>query len=270
MTGSDNMIALSGVYKSFGRKKVLRGVDLEVGKGQSLVVIGGSGSGKSVMLKCILGLLTPEAGSIKVNGVETIGLSAAARDRVNRQFGMLFQNGALFDSLPIWQNVAFAAIQADHISEDEARELTTQSLALVGLGKDLLDVYPASLAGGTHKQIGLARAIATRPPIIFFDEPTTGLDPIMTDVINHLIRDCVQELGATTLTITHDMSSVRTIADKAALLYQGEIIWTGNQQEMTDSDNPFLNQFVNGLAEGPIDLGVEAPVLEQTGQAESG
>ena len=249
-----DMIKLSNVHKSFGSKHVLKGGDLSVEKGNSLVVIGGSGSGKSVMMKSILGLLTPETGEIEINGLPTVGLKGGKRDLVNRQFGMLFQNGALFDSLPVWQNVSFAAMQGSNMPADEALELAKESLALVGLGKNVLDLYPASLSGGMHKRVGLARAIATRPPIIFFDEPTTGLDPIMTDVINHLIRDCVSELGATTMTITHDMSSVRTIGDKAALLYQGKIIWTGNVDALEQSDDPFLVQFINGLADGPIEI----------------
>lgn len=249
---SEPVIDLTNVHKDFDAKQVLKGVNLSVAKGESLVVIGGSGSGKSVMLKSILGLLTPDEGSIKVNGIETVGLSLSRREKVNNQFGMLFQNGALFDSLTIWQNIAFAGIQGAGISTEEARKIAEDSLRLVGLGAELLDLYPASLSGGMHKRIGLARAIATKPEIIFFDEPTTGLDPIMTDVINHLIRDCVQELGATTLTITHDMSSVRAIADKTAFLYQGEIIWIGSQDDMDKSDDSYLHQFMNGLADGPI------------------
>ncbi|MDD9841099.1 MAG: ATP-binding cassette domain-containing protein [Alphaproteobacteria bacterium] len=246
------MIELANIHKSFGPKHVLQGIDLTVEKGESLVVIGGSGSGKSVMMKSIIGLLRPEQGSIRINGVETIGISARQRDKVNRQFGMLFQHGALLDSLPVWQNVAFAVRQQKNISTAQARAIAQESLSLVGLGAKLLDLYPADLSGGMHKCVGLARAIAAKPPILFFDEPTTGLDPVMTDIINHLIRDCVRELGATTLTITHDMSSARIMADKVAFLYQGKIIWVGTEKEMTNSDDPFLHQFVNGLADGPI------------------
>ena len=245
---------LSDVHKTFGPKQVLRGVNLSIEKGQSLVVIGGSGSGKSVMLKSVLGLLRPERGSIKIDGQETIGLSREARRDIDDKIGMLFQNSALFDSLPVWRNVAFQGLQNDGLSVDDARQLAVESLALVDLGPELLDLFPASLSGGMQKRVGLARAIAAKPQIIFFDEPTTGLDPIMTDAINHLIRDCVQELGATTLTITHDMTSVRAIADQTALLYKGEIIWQGDTQALDASDNPFLRQFVNGLAEGPIEV----------------
>lgn len=254
MADPQAMISLQGVEKTFGPKQVLRGVDLEIGRGQSLVVIGGSGSGKSVMLKSILGLLTPDAGTIHVDGVQTVGLRRAKRRDTDAKIGMLFQNGALFDSLPVWRNVAFAALEAGNISAADGRDLAVDALSQVGLGPEILDLYPAALSGGMHKRVGLARAIAVKPPVIFFDEPTTGLDPIMTDVINHLIRDCVQELGATTLTITHDMTSVRAIADKTALLYQGKIIWQGDMDALVQSDDPFLQQFVNGRPEGPIEV----------------
>ena len=260
-------ISLSNVHKSFGTKDVLRGVNLEVETGQSVVVIGGSGSGKSVMLRSILGLLTPDSGSIKIDGCETVGLARLGRADIDHQIGMLFQNSALFDSLPVWKNVAFRAIQNDGLGEADARDLAVDALEQVKLGAELLDLYPASLSGGMNKRVGLARAIASKPEIIFFDEPTTGLDPIMTDVINHLIRDCVQELGATTLTITHDMTSVRTIADKTALLYKGEIIWQGTTNALETSDDPFLNQFINGLPHGPIE--VEGQQLDTAPSAEA-
>ena len=247
-------ITLTNVHKSFGSKDVLRGVNLTVGQGQSLVVIGGSGSGKSVMLKSILGLLTPDSGSIKIDGKETVGIGRDKRREIDAQFGMLFQNGALFDSLPVWKNVAFRGVQNDGMSEADARDLAVEALKRVELGPELLDMSPSELSGGMHKRVGLARAIASKPSIIFFDEPTTGLDPIMTDVINHLIQECVQDLGATTLTITHDMTSVRAIADKTALLYKGEIIWQGDQDELDKSDDPFLHQFINGLPHGPIEV----------------
>ncbi len=246
------MIEVSALHKSFGRKKVLRGVSLTVERGQSTVIIGGSGSGKSVFLKHILGLLQPDTGSIKIDGVETVGLARRNRMHIDTRMGMLFQNGALFDSLKIWQNVAFVDHQYRGCDEEEARKIATAALERVELGADILDLSPASLSGGMHKRVGLARAIAHKPDIIFFDEPTTGLDPIMTDVINHLIVETVQDIGATTLTITHDMSSVRAIADKAAFLYEGEFIWEGSNAELEASDNPYLRQFVAGLPEGPI------------------
>ena len=262
------MISLNEIHKSFGTKHVLRGVNLEIERGQSMVVIGGSGSGKSVMLKSILGLLRPESGSLKIDGRETIGLKRGARADIDARMGMLFQNGALFDSLPVWRNVAFRALQQDGMTQSRARDLAVEALARVELGAELLDVYPAALSGGMHKRVGLARAIATRPEIIFFDEPTTGLDPIMTDVINHLIRDCVRDLGATTLTITHDMTSVRAIADKTALLYKGEIIWQGDTDALEQADNPFLLQFINGRPDGPIEVeGQQISAANQGGAA---
>ncbi|MGC6471300.1 MAG: ABC transporter ATP-binding protein [Parvibaculales bacterium] len=249
---SHKAVELTDVHKGFGPKQVLKGVDLTIEQGESVVVIGGSGSGKSVMMKTILGLMRPDAGSIKVNGTETTGLNEAQQHALNQQFGMLFQNGALFDSLKIWENVAFSARQNRNCTEAEGRDIALSALMRVGLGAELMDRSPAELSGGMHKRVGLARAIADHPDIIFFDEPTTGLDPIMTDVINQLIRECVQDLGAATLTITHDMSSVRAIADKVAFLYQGKIIWQGSQAEMLDSEDPYLSQFMQGLAEGPI------------------
>ncbi len=248
------MITLTDVHKTFGSKQVLRGVNLSIEKGRSLVVIGGSGSGKSVMLKSILGLLTPERGSIIVDGTEIIGLARSKRTDIDAQIGMLFQNGALFDSLPVWRNVAFRALQNANVTISDARDIAVENLARVGLGPELLDVSPSELAGGAHKRVGLARAIAAKPDILFFDEPTTGLDPIMTDVINHLIRDCVQELGSTTLTITHDMTSVRAIADKTALLYKGEIVWQGDAKALKEADDPLLLQFINGRPDGPIEV----------------
>ncbi|HZD25401.1 MAG TPA: ATP-binding cassette domain-containing protein, partial [Alphaproteobacteria bacterium] len=220
-------LKLSDVHKAFGRKVVLDGLNLELARGESVVVIGGSGTGKSVMLKCVLGLLTPESGSIEVDGEEVVGLKGAARERVLKKFGMLFQSAALFDSLPVWQNVAFGLIQGHGMPARQAREVALEKLKKVGLGPEHARLMPAELSSGMQKRVGLARAIATEPEIIFFDEPTTGLDPLMGDTINDLIVECVRDLGATTLTITHDMSSARVIADRIAMLYNGKIIWAG-------------------------------------------
>ncbi len=249
-------IRLRDVCKSFGPKHVLRGLDLDVGVGESVVVIGGSGTGKSVMLKCILGLLQPESGSIEIDGREVTRLSGRERERVNTQFGMLFQGGALFDSLPVWENVAFGLIQGKKMQRAEAREIALEKLAQVGLGPEVAELGPAELSGGMQKRVGLTRAIATEPEIIFFDEPTTGLDPIMGDVINELIVKCVRELGVTTLSITHDMASARKIAHRIAMLYNGEIIWAGPTSDIDDSRNEYVEQFINGLAEGPIQMEV--------------
>jgi phospholipid/cholesterol/gamma-HCH transport system ATP-binding protein len=221
-----------------------------------MLVIGGSGSGKSVLLKCILGLLHPDAGSIKVDGEEVVGLYGADLDRVRRKFGMLFQNAALFDSLPVWENVAFGLIQGQRLARDKAREIALQKLAAVGLDEAVGLLTPAELSGGMRKRVGLARAIATEPEIIFFDEPTTGLDPIMGDVIDRLIVKCVKELGATALSITHDMASARRISDRVAMLYKGKIIWTGRTAEIDHSGNPYVDQFIHGREEGPIQMQV--------------
>jgi phospholipid/cholesterol/gamma-HCH transport system ATP-binding protein len=243
---------LSGVRKRFGNNHVLQGVDLQVGSGQSLVVIGGSGSGKSVMLKCILGLLAPEEGSILVDGRESVGLDAKSRDRLMSRFGMLFQGGALFDSLKVWENIAFGLIHGKGTDHGQAKEIAIEKLKSVGLKPEHGELFPAELSGGMQKRVGLARAIATNPEIIFFDEPTTGLDPIMADVINDLIVELVRELGATALSITHDMASARKIADRVAMIYQGRIIWHGSVHDLDESGNEYVDQFINGRAAGPI------------------
>jgi phospholipid/cholesterol/gamma-HCH transport system ATP-binding protein len=252
-------IVLKDVRKAFGPKQVLNGVDVSVARGRSLVVIGGSGTGKSVMLKCILGIIRPDSGTITIGGENVVGLSGAARDRMMTRFGMLFQGAALFDSLPVWENVAFGLIQGKHMNRAEAREIAFTKLGQVGLGPEVGELYPAELSGGMQKRVGLARAIAADPEIIFFDEPTTGLDPIMADVINNLIVDCVKRLGATTISITHDMASARKIADDIAMIYRGRIIWTGKAKDIDRSGNDYVDQFIHGRAEGPIQMDVLKP-----------
>lgn len=249
-------IVIKNLHKSFGAKKVLQGVDLEIARGESLVVIGGSGTGKSVLIKCVLGLIKPDSGSILVDGVETTRLNASGRDQLIRKFGMLFQGGALFDSIPVWQNVAFGLIQGQGMKKPEARKIAIETLAKVGLGADVGELNPAELSGGMQKRVGLARAIAAAPEIIFFDEPTTGLDPIMSDVINNLIKERVTDLGATALSITHDMASARKISDRIAMLYEGKIIWHGPTASIDNSGNPYVDQFIHGRAEGPIAMQV--------------
>ena len=249
-------IELRDVAKSFGSKHVLRGVNLSIQKAESLVVIGGSGTGKSVLLKSILSIIRPDGGSIKIDGAETVGLRGPARDAHLAKFGMLFQGGALFDSLSVWQNVAFKLIRHLKMPKKQAKEVAIQTLASVGLGPDVGELYPAELSGGMQKRVSLARAIAAKPEIIFFDEPTTGLDPIMADVINELIVKCTKELGATTLSITHDMASARKIADRIAMLYEGKIIWQGEKREIDHSGSPYVDQFIHGRATGPIKMQV--------------
>lgn len=251
-------IAVSGVKKSFGPKKVLNGIDLQVNAGESLVIIGGSGTGKSVLLKCILGLLEPDQGSIRIDGEESTHLRARDRERMQHKFGMLFQGAALFDSLKVWENVAFGLIQGQKMTRAHAKEIALEKLAAVGLTPEVAELSPSELSGGMQKRVGLARAIADKPEIIFFDEPTTGLDPIMADVINDLIVKCVKDLGATAVTITHDMASARKIADRVAMIYQGQIIWTGKASDIDNPDNPFVDQFVHGRADGPIQMQVRA------------
>jgi len=251
-------IAVSGVEKSFGHKRVLDGIDLACNAGESLVVIGGSGVGKSVLIKCILGLERPEAGSIRIDGVETVGMGRSARGPLMLKFGMLFQGSALFDSLRVWENVAFGLVQGRGMPPRQAREIALQKLASVGLGPEVAMLSPAELSGGMQKRVALARAIAAEPEILFFDEPTTGLDPIMADVINRLIVDCVRGLGATAVSITHDMVSARKIADRIAMLHNGRIVWQGPTAEIDRTDNPYVDQFVHGRAEGPIQMEVRA------------
>lgn len=251
-------IAIRGLKKSFGPKVVLDGVDLDVGVSESVVIIGGSGTGKSVLLKCILGLLTPEAGSIKIDGQEVTDLPADEREAINRKVGMLFQGAALFDSLTVWENVAFGLIRAQGLSRRKAKPIALKNLAAVGMPPEVGELSPAELSGGMKKRVGLARAIATMPEIIFFDEPTTGLDPIMSDVINDLIVKCVRDLGATALSITHDMASARKIAHSIAMLHAGKIIWHGPVAEIDRSGNPHVEQFIHGRAEGPIQMQVRA------------
>lgn len=245
------MIELIGVTKSFGNNHVLRGVDLTVDRGTSLVIIGGSGTGKSITIKSVLGLITPDAGKITVDGQD---VTQTDRDAFLARFGMLFQGAALFDSLPVWQNVAFRLLRGSlKRPKDEARQIAIEKLRRVGLTPEVADRLPAELSGGMQKRVGLARAIAADPEIIFFDEPTTGLDPIMAGVINDLIREIVVEMGATAITITHDMTSVRAIADNVAMLHDGVIQWSGPVGDIDTSGDPFLDQFIHGRAIGPIE-----------------
>ena len=251
-------IAVRGAKKSFGRKVVLDGLDLEIGAGESVVVIGGSGTGKSVLAKCIIGLMQADAGSVKIDGEEMVGRRASERERVMRKFGMLFQGAALFDSLPVWENVAFGLIQGRNVARADAKKAALKNLAQVGLGPEVGELRPSELSGGMQKRVALARAICVEPEIIIFDEPTTGLDPIMADVINDLIIKCVRQLGATAMSITHDMVSARKIADRIAMIHKGKIIWSGPTAEIDHSGNPFVEQFIHGRAEGPIQMEVRA------------
>ena len=254
----EKMISLKGVHKTFGSKTVLSGLNLDIRKGESLVIIGGSGTGKSVMIKCIQGLLSPDSGSIKVDGQNVIGIAQGEREKINSKIGMLFQAAALFDSLPVWENIVFGLMSKGLVTRDQGYEIALEKLMLVGLDKTLADAWPSDLSGGMQKRVGLARAIATNPEIIFFDEPTTGLDPIMADIINNLIVAVNKNIGATALTITHDMQSAKKIGDRIAMLYQGKIIWIGTSDEVDISENEYVDQFIHGRVKGPIKMTLRA------------
>ena len=254
---SQPKIVVSNLVKSFGDKPVLKGIDFEVAKGQSLVILGGSGSGKSVCIKVIASLMKQTSGSIKIDGQEISQIQGSARDVLMGKFGFLFQGGALFDSLPVWENVAFRLLNSNKMPKKQAKEIAIEKLESVGLSSKVADLYPSELSGGMQKRAALARAVAAKPEIIFFDEPTTGLDPIMADVINDLIIKNSKELGATTISITHDMHSARRIADKIAMLYEGKIIWFGDVKDIDNSGNPYLDQFINGRSTGPINFSVK-------------
>jgi len=247
-------VTLEGVCKSFAGKTVLEGVDIAVPASSSLVVLGGSGSGKSVMLKCILGLITPDAGRILIDGRDVAAMSRRERAALMDRIGMLFQNGALFDSLPVWENVCFKLLAQKRITRRAARDKAAEVLAQVGLAASVGDLSPAELSGGMQKRVALARAVAAAPDLLFFDEPTTGLDPIMGAVIDGLIVDCVQRLGATAISITHDMASARRIGQRAAMIYKGRIVWDGPAASLGQTGNAMVDQFARGEREGPISM----------------
>ncbi len=246
------LLQLAGVEKSFGKNQVLRGVDIDVARGQSLVIIGGSGSGKSVMLKNALGLMTPDKGTIFFDGEDVTQATGKTREKMRARIGMLFQSGALFDSLTVWENVAFRLINSEGMRRKDAKERAIETLKKVRLGSDVGALYPAEISGGMQKRVSLARSIISEPDLIFFDEPTTGLDPITADAINDLILEMVRGLGAAAVTITHDMASAKKIADEIAMLYEGKIIWRGPAKDVYASGNEYVDQFVNGRADGPI------------------
>ncbi len=246
------LLELKNVHKAFGPKQVLKGVDLDVAPGKSLVVLGGSGSGKSVMLKNALGLMSPDKGQILFDGEDVTHDQGKTREAMRARIGMLFQSAALFDSLSVWENVAFRLLNADGLRRKDAKERAIETLKQVRLGSDVADLTPAEISGGMQKRVGLARAIITKPDLIFFDEPTTGLDPITADAINDLIVEQTKALGAAAVSITHDMASARKIADEIAMLYEGKIIWRGPASSIDESGNAYVDQFVHGRADGPI------------------
>lgn len=250
----DEIISVKNLYKSFGEHEVLCGVDLKINKGTSHVILGGSGSGKSVLIKTIMGLMKPTSGNIFMYGLETTKMSSQERTSLLRKCGFLFQGGALFDSMNIEENITFFASRIKNLTKKQRRDLAAEKLNAVGLNDRVLNLYPSELSGGMQKRAALARTICTDPEIIFFDEPTTGLDPIMSNVINELILDIRKNLGATCITITHDMNSVKTIADKISMIYQGKIIWEGETTQIEKCNNPFVEQFLNGRTSGPIQV----------------
>ncbi|HXI87994.1 MAG TPA: ATP-binding cassette domain-containing protein [Parvularculaceae bacterium] len=247
-------ISIEGLAIAFGKNAVLRGVDLDLDAGRSLVVIGASGSGKSVLLKCILGILRPDKGAIRIDGEDILRISERRRARATAQIGMLFQGAALFDSLKVWENVAFRLLYSEQKKASAARARAIECLAKVGLAPEVGELSPSALSGGMQKRVALARAIAAGPDVLFFDEPTTGLDPITADVINSLISEQVRALGATAVSITHDMVSARKIADEVAMIHEGKIVWRGAASELDTTDNPMVRQFVEGRADGPIKM----------------
>jgi phospholipid/cholesterol/gamma-HCH transport system ATP-binding protein len=252
MTDATPKLAWKGVSKRFEGRAVLDGLDLSVAPGRSLVIIGGSGQGKSVTIKTALGLMRPDGGKVELDGKNIVGLSEGARRKLFSRIGVLFQGAALFDSLTVWENVAFRLINADGVSRKEAKERAIDALEQVRLAPDVADRFPSELSGGMQKRAGLARAVVAQPEILFFDEPTTGLDPITAAAINELISNQVRRLGSTAVSITHDLASAQTIGDEIAMLHGGKIIWRGPAAELATTDNPYVRQFVEGRAEGPI------------------
>ena len=258
MTDASPFLRLRGVTKAFAGTPVLTGVDLEVARGESCVLIGPSGCGKSLLLKCILGLVAPDAGRIELEGRDTVALQGAGRTRLIDRFGMLFQRSGLFDSLPVWENTAFRLLQDRAMDRAEARARAIDKLAMVGLEAEVADLYPAELSGGMQKRVGIARAICADPEILLLDEPTAGLDPIMSNVINELILELVRELGATAISVDSDMAGARVLGDRIAMLYSGRIIWAGDAETVDTSGNDHVDQFIHSRAEGPIRMPVEA------------
>lgn len=252
---ADNIeIKVRNLHKAFGNHKVLDGIDLDVKKDSSLVILGGSGTGKSVLIKTMIGLLTPDEGSIIFDDKETVDISQKERLKLLENCGFLFQAGALFDSLNVAENITFFAQKLYSLSNKDCKDLASKKLKSVGLSDEILGLYPSELSGGMQKRVSLARAICTDPKIVFFDEPTTGLDPIMANVINELIVKIRDELGATTISITHDMNSARLIAKEIALIHNGKVQWSGTKDEIDHTDNPYVVQFINGLSDGPMSV----------------
>jgi len=251
-------IKIENLTKAFGDRKVINNLNMEIKKGESLVIIGGSGTGKSVLIKNMIGIMHPTSGKVYYDNLSFYDASKEERKEIMSKIGVCFQGGALFDSMLIWENVAFVLTHHQKMPAKKAKEIAIETLALVGLNSDVADLYPSELSGGMQKRASITRAIATNPEIIFFDEPTSGLDPINTNLISDLIIKCSKELGSTTITITHDMNGAKRVANKVAMLYKGNIVWEGNKENMESADNPYLQQFINGKTTGPIEVEVRA------------
>lgn len=257
-TDSPYLLSLSGIEKSFADNHVLRGIDLDVRKGDSLALIGTSGCGKSLLFKCILGLVWPDSGTVAVNGRDRNSLSNRERRDFERRCSVLFQYGGLFDSLRVWENICFRQTNFDGMSAEEARHIAADKLAIVGLGPDTCELYPSELSGGMQKRVGFARAIASDPEILFLDEPTAGLDPIMTNEICRFIDESVAAIGATAISISSNINTVERISGRVAMIHDGHIVWDGATSDIWSSGNDHVHQFVNKLADGPIRVGVSA------------
>ena len=249
------IIQVKNVHKSFGENHVLRGISLDLSAGDSLGIIGGSGTGKSVLIKCILGLLNADQGEILINGVNIVNARLSQKEALISSFGMMFQGGALFDSMTVWENIAFSLIHNHGVKPAQAKEIAIEKLASVDMDAKMADIYPAELSGGMQKRVALARAIATNPKVLFFDEPTAGLDPIVSGITNELINRCLSNSGISALTITHDMHSLRQICQKVGLLCKGQLVWFGTIEELDKTDDPYVVQFINGYSHGPFTNG---------------
>ncbi|HTO91895.1 MAG TPA: ABC transporter ATP-binding protein [Candidatus Sulfotelmatobacter sp.] len=245
------MIAIRGLKKRLGSLQVLDGVDLDIEKGETMLVMGRSGSGKSVLLRHIIGLMAPDSGSIEVEGEEIVGLRERELNEVRKKFGMLFQSAALFDSLTVGENIALPLREHTRLPDAEIHKRVAERLEWVGLS-GVEDMKPASLSGGMKKRVGLARALAMDPQIVLYDEPTTGIDPIMADVIDKLIRGLQKRLAVTSVVVTHDMVSAYKVADRMALLHGGRVVFIGTPEEVRSTRDPLVRQFVEGSSEGPM------------------
>jgi phospholipid/cholesterol/gamma-HCH transport system ATP-binding protein len=251
-------VRVSGLTKAFDDTRVLEDIDLAIPAGKNSVLIGPAASGKSVLMKCLVGLYPPDSGSIEIDGQEMTDLRGRERTELVETFGMLFQQGGLFDSLPVWENIAFKLINRHGVDRAKAKELAIEKLAMVNLTPDTADLYPVDLSGGMQKRVGIARAIAGDPDLLLLDEPTAGLDPITTNRINAMVRNAVDKLGATAFCITSDMRSARQHYDHLFMINEGRILWGGPTRDIDQADNPYLQQMINGRAEGPIKMRLRA------------